>query len=141
MDRHPRGRERQKGLTLLELLVALSIMALSIGVLYRVLGMSVRNAGMLQDQQKAVLLAQTLLAAKDAIPEQGWNESGESAGYGWQVRSQPYDAAPAQAQPGATRLFAVEIEVHWGDGERLRSIGLHTLRPQRRPVVPTGAAP
>lgn len=122
---------RQGGMSLLELLVALSIMAMAIGVLYRALGASVQNAGMLQEQQKALMLGQSLLAAKDAIAETGWNESGESAGFEWQVRTSPVGSA----QPGITPLHSVVIYVRWGDGGRIRFIELQTLRPQRSPVV------
>lgn len=128
-------RRARRGMSLLELLVALSIMALAVGVLYRVLGASVRNVGMLQDQQKAVLLAQSLLAARDAVAPEGWNESGETAGYAWRVRSQPYDAAAGQ--PGITPLHSIAMEVRWSDGGQSRQIELHTLRPQRRPVAPS----
>ncbi len=133
-----RRRRALRGLSLLELLVALSIMALAVGVLYRVLGASVRNVSMLQDQQRAVLLAQSLLAAKDAVAPEGWSEAGESAGYGWQVRSQPY--GPAPAQPGTTPLHEVVININWTDGDQPRQIQLRTLRPQRRPVVLTAGA-
>ena len=44
------------GLTLLELLVALTIMALSLGVLYRASGSGARNAGELYEHQRALLL-------------------------------------------------------------------------------------
>ena len=125
------GCGRQGGMSLLELLVALSIMAMAIGVLYRALGASVQNAGMLQEQQKALMLGQSLLAAKDAIPETGWNESGESAGFEWQVRTSPFGSA----QPSVTQLHSVVIYLRWSDGGRIRSIELQTLRPQRNPVV------
>ena len=129
------GRRAQRGLTLLELLVALSIMALATGVLYRALGSSVRSAGLLHQQQRAVLLAQSLLAAKDTVAEEGWNETGESAGYAWQVSSRPYDTLVSQAHPEAIRLHLVLIDVRWDDAGVMRQVELRTLRPQRRPVV------
>lgn len=128
-------RRRQRGMSLLELLVALSIMAMAVGALYRALGSSVHSAGMLYDQQKALMLAQSLLSAKDAIPQAGWNESGESAGYRWQVRSAPYGSF----QPNITPLHSVVIYVRWSDGMRERFIELKTLRPQRGPVAEGGA--
>lgn len=135
MIRLQHRRRTLSGLSLLELLVALSIMALAVGVLYRVLGASVRNVGMLQDQQRAVLLGQSLLAAKDAVAPEGWSEAGESAGYGWQVHSQPYGAA--SAQQGITPLHEIVIDIHWFDRGQSHQIQLRTLRPQRRPVGPT----
>ena len=44
-QRRHRAARRAHGLTLLELLVALTIMALSLGVLYRASGSGARNAG------------------------------------------------------------------------------------------------
>ena len=130
-----RSRTVQRGLSLLELLVAVSIMALAVGVLYRVLGSSVRTAGLLEQQQRATLIVQSLLAAKDAVAEEGWNETGESAGYNWQVRSRPYDTSVSREFPGAARLHAIEIEVSWGDGGQTRQVQVQALRPQRRPVM------
>ena len=138
MIRAHRRRRVLRGLSLLELLVALTLMALAVGVLYRVLGASVRNVGMLQGQQGAVLLAQSLLATKDAVAPEGWSEAGDSAGYRWQVRSRPYGAL--SAQPGTTALHELAISIHWFDGGQPRQIELHTLRPQRRPVAPTTGA-
>lgn len=140
MTRVHRRRQAQRGLSLLELLVALSIMAFAIGALYRVLGSSVRNVGMLQGQQKAVLLAQSLLAARDAVAPEGWNESGNTAGYDWEVHSQPY--ASMAGQPGVTPLHAIALEIRWIDGGQPRQIELRTVRPQRLPVAPSvGAGP
>ena len=134
------SRTALRGVTLLELLVALSIMAMAVGVIYRVLGTSVRSVGVLQDQQKAVLLARSLMAAKDAIPEEGWNESGESAGYSWQVNTQPYNTSLSEPSSQQVRLHAVRIQVRWGNGNETRSLALQTLRPQRRVVTSVAGA-
>lgn len=67
---------RQRGLTLLELLVAFAIMALSLGMLYRAMGSSARSVADVDRYQRAVVLAESLLSLRDAIPEQGLNQSG-----------------------------------------------------------------
>lgn len=138
--RRHRAARSTHGLTLLELLVALTIMALSLGVLYRASGSGARNAGELYEHQRALLLAQSLLAARDAVPENGWNESGESAGYQWAVRSQPYAAAPATAPPGATvpPLHELELSISWRERGQDKLLQLRTLRPQRLPVAAQG---
>lgn len=132
------SRRRLGGMSLLELLVAITIMAFALAGLYRIIGTNLRNARLVQDQQNAILLAQSLLASKDAVAETGWNESGTSAGYGWAVRSEPYHLDASRLRPGAVALHFVEIKISWDEVGNDRSIVLHTLRPQRRPIAGSG---
>ena len=49
-------RSRMRGMSLLELLVAFSILSLSLGVLYKAIGGSARNVADAERYQRAVLL-------------------------------------------------------------------------------------
>ena len=124
-------RDRQHGLTLLELLVAFAIMALSVGMIYRIMGGSARSAGDLEARQRAIVLAQSLLALRDTVPEGGFLQSGESGGYHWRIQSTPYDTG--LSGPSITPLHELSIVIAWKDGGRERDLELATLRPQRRP--------
>lgn len=125
---------KQRGLTLLELLVAFAIMALSIGMLYRVMGGSVRSVGDIDRYQRAVVLAQSLLSSRDAVPNGGWRQSGETAGYQWHVQSAPY--MTDKVGPSIPPLYEVSIAIAWMEGRSQRHLGLTTLRPERKPSVP-----
>ncbi|WP_287805131.1 prepilin-type N-terminal cleavage/methylation domain-containing protein [Diaphorobacter sp.] len=125
------GRHAQHGLTLLELLVAFAIMAMSVGMIYRIMGGNARNAGELETRQRAVVLAQSLLALRDTVPEGGLQLSGESGGYRWSIHSALYDTGVAG--PSVTPLHELAIVIAWDDGGRRRSLELTTLRPQRKP--------
>ncbi|MBP6598449.1 MAG: prepilin-type N-terminal cleavage/methylation domain-containing protein [Giesbergeria sp.] len=125
-------RPRQQGFTLLELLVAFAIMAVSLGMLYRASGGSARQVGDIGRYQHAVVLGQSLLSLRDTVPEEGWNQSGESASYQWSITSAPY--ATAINGPNLPLLHEVKIVIAWKDAERQRLFELHTLRPQRKPV-------
>ena len=135
-----RGAARSvSGFTLLELLVAFSIMALALGMFYRALGGSVKSVDQVQRYQGAVVLAQSLLNLRDSVPAGGWNEEGSSAGYRWVIQSQPY-STDVQG-PKIPPLYQVSIAIHWGDerGQGGRTLALSTLRPERNP--PRGIRP
>lgn len=123
----------QRGLTLLELLVAFAIMAMSLGLLYRVMGGSARSAGDIERYQRAVVLAQSLLSLRDTVPEGGWQQTGESSGYRWQIQSAPY--ATGLSGPTTPVLHEVSIAIVWSEDRRQRSLELTTLRPERKPPV------
>lgn len=123
--------QRQRGMTLLELLVAFAIMAISLTMLYRVMGSSARSAGDVERYQRAVVLAQSLLSLRDAVPEEGWHQRGETAGYQWSIDSAPYDTG--LSGPTIPRLHEISFSIAWSEGERQRELNMVTLRPQRKP--------
>ena len=134
MSRHARRQaavQRARGFSLLEILVAFAIMALSLGALYKVMGNSARQAGHLSSQEGAVLLAESLLAAHLTVPAEGVRDGGTSAGYEWQVNSAPYPT-PANSDTRAAKAHELRAVVQWTDGARTRSFQLASLRPERR---------
>jgi general secretion pathway protein I len=130
-----RGR-RQGGFSLLELLVAFVIMAFSLGMLYQASGGTVRSLGDTEQHLRATMLAQSLLNSRDSVPEAGWSESGQSAGFSWSVSSAPFrtEVSDSRVPP----LQQVEIVVGWSDRNGARQLALSTLLPQAR-ATPVGA--
>ena len=130
-------RLQQRGLSLLELLVAFVIMGIALGMLYKASGSSARSVGEVASYQRATALAESLLALRDAAPTEGWNEAGQSAEFAWQINSQPHPTPVSESNPAAPPLHAVHIVVQWNDGNRARQMELHTLRPERK--APAGS--
>jgi len=132
----------QAGLSLLELLVAFAIMAISIGLLYRSMGGSVRSAAEIDRHQQALIVIESVLALRDAVTPDGWNETGTSAGFKWEVHSSPYQqptlpelaSGPEAAGSADHRpLHQVNLRVSWEGGVKPGHIDVITLLPQRKP--------
>ena len=131
---------RQRGFSLLEILVAFSILALALGVLMQIFSGSLRNADVTRDQAQGVALAQSLLASAGVettlVP-------GESTGvlddkFRWLLRVSPFVQEPRPGETAAVRtpvpldLWEVAVRVAWGGDSRVpeRALTLTTLRVQ-----------
>ncbi len=123
-----RGSER--GFSLLEVLVALAIMALSLGVLYQSIGSATRGVQIADRTERASLWARSLLARWPERGSGGWNENGGTLdGFGWRVRSAPI-ASDDGLQGGKFDLYEVEVVVGWQDGNKARSVRVYSVLPQ-----------
>ena len=89
----------------------------------------------LEADQYAVQLAESLMDSRDSVYESGWNESGESNGFQWNIQSGPFKTDVGEA-PNIPPLHEVRIVVSWSDGDKPKSFELSTLRAQRRPPDP-----
>jgi general secretion pathway protein I len=134
----------QRGFSLLEILVAFSILALSLGVLMQIFSGSLRNADITRDQAQAVILAQSLLSAAgvETPLAQGENNGVHAGKFRWLLRVSPFvdaasaaEAAAAPRQVLALDLWQVTVRVDWGEPPAAaeRSVALTTLR--ARPVA------
>lgn len=119
------------GFTLLELLVAMSIMAMSLALIYRSTGESARNAHDLMLHQQAIWLAESVLASRSSLPSQGWQESAQLGPVTWVVQSQPLQQALSGDK--VVPLHQVELTMRWENSRGPTELHVSTLLPQHSP--------
>jgi len=147
-----KARPVETGFTLLEVLVATTIMAIAVTGLLSALSNSLHNASRLTEYDRSVLLARQkmdeLLIATTApigVPFEGVWDPALSGGVpsGWKAIITPYEVPPAAA-PGSYFLERVQLEVWWDNGgDRRKTFSLEgyrqdKLKPNEAP--PTGIA-
>lgn len=124
-------RGQQQGFSLLEVLVAFSILALSLGVLVQIFSSSVRGALVSESYNRGLILAESRLASVgiETPLEVGTTEGDGDPPYHWRVDVAPYQTADRDnRQDLQDGLYRVEVLVHWRDGRARREIKLETLR-------------
>lgn len=123
-------KQAHAGFTLIEVVVALAILALAAGVIYQSLGWSLRRTDTLRRREVAWLVAQSTLAQVRARPSaQPRTERGEMPdGLRWEVRIDAYKTQVDERNP--IQPFEVIVTVSWGPrpGQQVALRSIETLR-------------
>ncbi|ROU07688.1 type II secretion system protein XpsI [Lysobacter enzymogenes] len=137
--RHARGPvrgARQRGYTLLEVIVAFALLAMALTLLLGSLSGAAKQVRWSSDAGRAALYAQSLMdqvgVGQPVRPGQRSGEF-ENGRYRWTLGIAPWrdSQLPPSNQPidpNAMRLFEVQLAVEWGEGGGGRRLLLRTLR-------------
>ena len=123
------ARRQDEGFTLLEVLVALVVLATTVVAVLQLFGGGLRLARAAGDHADAALLASAKLADLEPGPLTEGSTEGTDGPYRW-TRRVTLDPALLPVQPDTPeamliRLARVSVEVQWGQGRRFE---LATLR-------------
>jgi general secretion pathway protein I len=114
-----------RGFTLLEVLVALTILGLAIVALMQLSSQGLRLLGLADDYQQAVRVADQVARATDELRE--GVEAGQEGRFQWERRV-ALVPVPEELTPGAgpkLHLYQLSVAVRWG---RDRTLELASLR-------------
>jgi len=128
----------ERGFTLLEVLVATTIMGIAITGLLSGIAGATRNAARVRDHDRAVQLARLRMnellvdfrLPRD-VPVGGMFDPALTGGIeaGWQARLTNFELPPIMA-PGQIALDRIGLEVWWNSGGQRRSLTLEAFRPR-----------
>lgn len=128
-------RARQRGFTLIEIMVAFAILAMGLTLLLGTMSGATRQLREGGEAGVAALHAQALLAEHASLPGQAMRASGELDGgrYRWQLQSAPWqapatEASAAPVDPAAPRLLRLQLDIAWGDGGPRQRLQVSSLR-------------
>ena len=127
----PRYFMSQRGFTLLEVLVALSILAFSYGAILQILGGAASKAALAGDYRRALIVAESRLDYAAAnMSNRGIETSGiTSDRFHWSLSYEASDQFLLQGLPIRYMPVTIEVRVSWdGAAGQERSVQLSTLR-------------
>jgi general secretion pathway protein I len=108
------------------MVVAIAILAMSLGALYQAVSGATRNIRSDEKYAYGVELARSVLANNAGVPASGANSRGETpGGFSWSVSAAPIDLTGSSLNAGA--LQAVEVVVSWQDGRQRRRVVLNSV--------------
>src|SRR5688572_901092 len=121
---------RTRGFTLIEVVVAFAILALSLGALYEAFGGSLKRSGAAAQRELAALRAESLLAeyrgSGGLLPKE---RRGVEGGYEWRIIVKPYPAELRESS--AWMAERVTVEIAWG-ASRSRTLRIESVELLRR---------
>ena len=122
--------KRESGFTLLETLVALSVLAISLGVTYQVFSSALRGSTLADDYAKASMYADSHLAeiGKKVHLLPGVTEGSYNQRYSWKLEVQPFDGSNSRAVVETVKRYQVILNVYWQARKGQRSIRATTFR-------------
>jgi general secretion pathway protein I len=110
----------QRGFSLLEILVAFSIMAISIGMLLSIFSSGLRNASVSEEYTAAVQIAEAMIARPglEAPLQQGQSAGIIDEKYHWELTVVPFvlTTETIDTRPIPAQLFMVTAVVSWEEG-------------------------
>jgi general secretion pathway protein I len=132
----PPNRATASGFTLIEVLLAFVVFALSFAVVLEIISGSMRSTVRARQYTEVALITQSVMdrVGLDIPLEEGARASGESGAYRWELQISPYAGADDNARSlelgslTGIDLLEVEFVISWGDSRKEQSSHFSTIK-------------
>jgi general secretion pathway protein I len=130
--------QRCKGFTLLEVLVALSIVAIAVTVVLQLFSADLRALSASEDYVSAVLRAESRMREvldDEGLAEKSWSETTRD---GYRVDVNVSDVMQERTDTLQVRLVKVDLTTRWVKGTKEKSLRLETMKIVNKSTLGTG---
>jgi general secretion pathway protein I len=117
------------GFALIEILVAVSILAISLVVIFQLFSGGLKSRKLSEEYARGVFHAREKMAETLLIPalSQGETEGEFEDGYEWQMTITPIPSEEDEEKL-SVGLLNIRIRITWHEGEKKKSFGVDTLK-------------
>jgi general secretion pathway protein I len=117
---------RQGGFTLLEVLIAFTILSLTVVVAVQGFAQGLRLLKLSGDHQRAILIADQ--KAREVVTPKEGREEGTEGAFAWErtIKTVPAPELEVPGRAARWHVYEVNVQVAWGDSRR--TVGITTLR-------------
>ena len=125
------ARRQQRGFSLIEILVAFMILAISLTVIFRIFSGGLRNVALSEDYARAVLVAESQLATIGiSEPLEAGTTTGEwGERFRWQRMIEQYRAWEQDRELTVpVHAYRVTVNVDWDHAGSTRNVTLSSVR-------------
>lgn len=121
---------KQNGFSLLEILVAFSILAMALGVIYQIFGRGSQNIILANEYAHASIIAQSKLAVTGTDTSLSLNESEGTFNkkYRWSVSMKPFDEYEKSDFSIGVQLYKANAHVSWNSLGKEHVLEINTLK-------------
>ncbi len=143
MSNHIPSRRRhsktpvESGFSLIEVLIALTILGLVLGSLFEIFSGGLRNVAAAEQYVRAAAIADSKLASvgQEILLEPGNESDGMQGEYAWAVSITPYQAGDdaTRIENAAAQLYQVTVSVRWAHVLGQRKVTIDTLMNGSKP--------
>ena len=122
----------QQGFSLIEILVAFLVTALSLGIIFQIYAKGAAATVLADEYTHALAIAESKLAGASVYDRAyDFEEQGREADkFDWEIRTEEYvNEAQITDFPASYALMSVDVNVSWQGRGKLRQVNLQTLKP------------
>jgi general secretion pathway protein I len=118
-----------RGFSLLEVLVAFTILAMLLGALFQVFSAGLQAARSGDQYTRATVIAQSRLAALGVEQplREGVSSGSDHSPYHWRITVSPYHDDQMPVEDPVLQPMTVLVEVFWEEGGGARSVSLRSI--------------